>query len=79
MTDLDWANKLNQKGKMLLLGMTTLKTRRLCAMEAAYRITGLEMVISSRAVIKIITLRPEKRMKRLNVEKYKSIQIAFIV
>ncbi len=62
---MDSIGNLNQFGRAMRLGMTVLKTRRMSAQEAAYRIYGLKMVHSSRAVIKISTLPPNKRVGRL--------------
>ena len=57
--------KLTKKSRMMKLGMLMLKMRRMSAQEAAYRITGLKMVHSSRAVQTIGTLPPNKRMRRV--------------
>ena len=73
LNDMDYGHELDQKGRMMMLGMVTLKVRRMSAQEAAYRSTGLEMVLSNRAVIKIGTLPPHRRMRRLNVAKYQGL------
>ncbi|MCP4057419.1 MAG: AAA family ATPase, partial [Pseudoalteromonas sp.] len=67
--NMDTAMNLTQQGRMMMLGMCQLKTRKMSAQEAAYRICDVDMVYSNRQVKKISTLPPERRLKRLNMEK----------
>ncbi len=60
---------LSQQGKLMMLGMCQLKCRCMSAQEAAYRICDVDMIYSNRQVKRISTLKPEKRMKRLNTDK----------
>jgi hypothetical protein len=59
------AASVHQRTRMLKLGMCMLKHRRMTAQEAAYRICGFEMVVSSRTTMLISTLPEEKRVKKL--------------
>lgn len=62
---MDMDGRLTEKGRMMRLGMILLKRRQMSTQEAAFRICHLPFVYSSRTVIKITTLLPEKRMRKL--------------
>ncbi len=65
MTELEEKGQLTQQARMYRLGFTMLKTRHMCAQEAAYRICHLPMVESSRTVVKLNTTNPTNRFRKL--------------
>lgn len=59
---------LSKRTRLLKLGSVMLKTRKLSAQEAAYRLSKLKLIHSSRKVVFVNTYMKGKRMQRLKTK-----------